>query len=55
MSQSIDPRRREVMLGLLALPLAAALPIPHTLPPMTVAEAIAWLHQVGFRHPITVT
>lgn len=47
--------RRRLLLAGAALPLAAALPslpgIPHPACVMTVGEAIAWLHHVGFRLP----
>jgi hypothetical protein len=49
MNKAIDLCRRELMLGMFALPLVSVLPSFRTTPPMTVAEAIGWLHQVGLR------
>jgi hypothetical protein len=45
----IDHRRRWLLLALAAAPMALAFPRLPARSSMTVGEAIAWLHHVGFR------
>lgn len=51
-SAAPDLRRRSLVFAIAAVPAVAIAMAPPTRSPLSVGEAIAWLHRIGFQSPV---